>query len=195
MEITPIFKHLKQKQIRELGILKMLKDKRGMGIADLYPVMLTICLVAILIAIVLFILDEFGQQMPLREVVVANESITAFHGTVNQTLAGVDECGFGTVTPADVVIYNETVNVPIDATNYTVYPDGNIINLTEDISMYAWRVSYDFDWRGTACEATEDISQDISDFIPWIGIILLVIAAAIVLGILIRNLAGGSGRV
>ena len=111
--IKPIGQHLKAIEKREGG-LGLLKNKKGMGIGDLYPVMLTICLVAILIAIVLFVLDEFGQQM------------------TNNSLAQ---------------------------------------------------------------NATEDISEDISDFIPWIGIILLVIAAAIVLGILIRNLAGGSGRV
>jgi hypothetical protein len=57
--------------------------------------------------------------------------------------------------------------------------------------MYAWNVSYDYDWGGAACDATEDIIDEIADFVPWIGIILLVVAAAIVLGLLVRNLAGG----
>jgi len=89
-------------------------NKRGMGIGDLYPVILTIVLVAILIAIGLFVLDEFGDQM------------------------------------------------------------------TENSS---------------ADNATKAIADDIVDFVPWIGVILLIVAAAIVLGILIRNLAGGSSRV
>lgn len=92
----------------------MFKDKRGMGIGDMYPVILTIALVAILIAVVLFVLDEFGDQM------------------------------------------------------------------TAD---------------SAAANATDDVIEDIADFVPWIGVILLIVAAAIVLGILIRNLAGGSSRV
>ena len=90
------------------------KDKRGMGIGDIYPTMLTIGLVAILIAIVLFVLQEFGNEM---------------------------------------------------------------------------------DNNSFAQNATEEVSEAIADFVPWIGIILLIVAAAIVLGILIRNLAGGSSRV
>jgi len=88
------------------------KNKKGLGIGDIYPVVLTIALVGILLAIVLFILDEFGDQM------------------------------------------------------------------TENSS---------------AQNATEDISDDFVDFIPWIGVILLVVAAAIVIGVLMRSFAGGAG--
>lgn len=90
------------------------KNKRGMGVGDIYPVVLTIALVAILIGITLFVLFSFGNQMP--------------NGSLAQN--GINQ-----------------------------------------------------------------IQAQIYGFIPWIGIILLVIAAAIVLGVLIRNLAGGQSRV
>jgi len=93
--------------------VKANKSKKGMNLGDLYPVILTIALVAILLAIVMFVLNEFGDQMD-------NDS--------------------------------------------------------------------------AAENATEDIVDDFSDFVPWIGVILLVVAAAIVLGIVIRSFAG-QGRV
>jgi len=83
-----------------------------MSLGDLYPVILTIALVAILLAVVLFVLDEFGGQM-------TNDS--------------------------------------------------------------------------AAQNATEAVVSDFADFIPWIGVILLIVAAAIVLGIVIRSFAGGRG--
>jgi len=86
------------------------KDKRGLGIQDLYPVILIIATVAILLAVVMFVLDEFGDQM------------------------------------------------------------------TDNSS---------------AANATEDIVDDFVDFVPWVGIILLVVAAAIVLGVVIQSFAGG----
>jgi len=86
------------------------KSKRGMSLGDLYPVILTIALVAILLAVVLYVLDEFGNQMD-------NDS--------------------------------------------------------------------------AAQNATEDVIDDFADFVPWIGVILLIVAAAIVLGIVIRSFAGG----
>jgi len=92
-----------------------LKNKKGMSLGDLYPVILTIALVAILLAVVLFVLDEFGDQM------------------------------------------------------------------TDD---------------SAAQNATEAVITDFADFIPWIGVILLIVAAAIVLGIVLRSFAGGGrGRV
>jgi len=98
--------------IRSTGKRPM--GKRGMSIGDIYPVVLTIAAVAILLAVVMFVLDEFGDQM-------TNDS--------------------------------------------------------------------------AAQNATESIIDDFVDFIPWIGIILLVIAAAIVLGIVISSFAGKRGRV
>ena len=94
---------------KSIAPLKM-NDKRGMGIGDIYPALLVVALVSILIGVVLFVLDEFADQIG------------------NDTIAG---------------------------------------------------------------NSTEDLMGEIVDFIPWIGIILLVIAAAIVLGLLINNLAGG----
>jgi len=88
------------------------RNKRGMSIGDLYPVILIIATVAILLAVVMFVLDEFGDQM------------------------------------------------------------------TEN---------------GSAYNATNDIVEDFTDFVPWIGIILLVVAAAIVLGVVISSFAGKSG--
>jgi len=88
------------------------KNKKGLGIGDIYPIMLTICLVAVLIAIVLFILQAFAATMS---------------------------------------------------------NNGNI--------------------NGTAAQnATATISTQIVAFIPWIGIILLIVAAAIVIGVLVNSL-------
>ena len=89
------------------------KNRKGMSIGDIYPVMLTIALVAILIAVILLVLTKFAGQAD-------NDS--------------------------------------------------------------------------AAQNATNLIITQIADFVPWIGIILLIVAASIVIGILIRNLAGG-GRV
>ena len=99
-------------KIRQISLMP--KNKKGMGIGDLYPVILTIAVVAILLAVVMFVLDEFGDQM------------------TNQSAAQ---------------------------------------------------------------NATNDIIDDFVNFVPWIGIILLVVAAAIVLGVVISSFAGGRSRV
>jgi len=106
--------NLLQMDLRKLKLIP--KDKKGLGIGDIYPVMLTICLVAILIGIVLFILQSFQTTM---------------NNTVNGSLAA---------------------------------------------------------------NTTGIITTQISGFVPWIGIILLVVAAAIVIGVLVRSLGGEQNR-
>ena len=93
------------------------KNKKGMGIGDIYPVVLTIAIVGILLGVVLYVLANFQTQL-------------------------LD----GTATT--------------DASN-----------------------------------ATGSIIDAFVDFIPWVGIILLIVAAAIVLGIVINSFAGGAKRV
>jgi len=99
---------------RGLSIGQIARDKRGLSIGDIYPVILVIATVAILLAVVLFVLTSFAEQM----------------------------------------------------TN-----------------------------GSTAQNATKDIVNDFVEFVPWIGIILLVVAAAIVLGVVISSFAGKRGRV
>ena len=90
--------------------LTPIKGKKGMGIGDIYPVVLTIAIIGILLAVVLYVLGAFGNTM----------------------------------------------------TN-----------------------------GSQAQNATTTITTAFVDFIPWIGIILLIVAAAIVLGIVIKSFAGG----
>ena len=97
----------------ELEKIKV-RNKKGMSIGDIYPIVLTIAVVAILLGVVMYVLDEFADQM------TSNSS---------------------------------------------------------------------------AENATEDIINDFVDFVPWIGIILLVVAAAIVLGVVISSFARGGKKV
>lgn len=98
----------------ELTLKPIKMNKKGMGIGDLYPVILSIAVASILLAVVMFVLAEFGDQLE-----------------------------------ADSAAQN----------------------------------------------ATEDIIDSYTDFVPWIGIILLIVAAAIVLGVVINSFSGRRGRI
>jgi len=195
-------KTIKEWQKKKLGErirnrVLLMKDKRGMGIGDLYPIILTIALVSILIGIVLFVLDEFSTQVSDDSASVINESkmIVNSSNPVHVADSNSTTCGFNSFA---VSALYDTINhtlgeVLIPAANYTIDADrGTIINATAT-TYNETNVSYSYKYdNGVSCDAIASIETDISDFVPWIGIILLVIAAAIVLGILIRNLAGGN---
>ncbi|GAI03272.1 unnamed protein product [marine sediment metagenome] len=177
---------MENKIFSKIAPLKLMpKNKRGMGIGDIYPVVLTIALVAILIAIVMFVLAEFGEQM-------TNES--AAQNATGYSLTNASDCGFN--TPAITAAWNVTVPaspVLLSSGNYTL-TDAGVLTNASATNYPDVNVSYTYLYGGAPCEATEDIVQDFVDFIPWIGVILLVVAAAIVLGVLMRSFGSG-GRV
>jgi len=171
----------------------MPKNKRGMGIGDIYPVVLTIALVAILIAIVMFVLSTFGDIVSTESGSVTNES-GAYINATGYTLTDVSACGFN--TPVITSAWNVTVPaspVLLSSGNYSLTDVGVLTNASAT-NYPDVNVSYTYLYGGAPCEATVDIVDDFVDFIPWIGVILLVVAAAIVLGVLMRSFGSG-GRV
>ena len=77
----------------------------------------------------------------------------------------------------------------IASTNYTVNADTGTVTATDGAAYNGtnWNVTYTYEYGREGCDALEDITTDFVDFVPWIGVILLVIAAAIVLGIVVKS--------
>jgi len=169
-----------------------------MGIGDMYPVILTIVIVALLIAIALMILEDFGTNVAesnpesgsqTNESHARSMSIPTF--TLNAESTNCSAYGYAISN-----VFNGTTAVIISSGNYSLDTDtGVVTNTTSTTGSDTWLMSYTWKYGGASCVATRDVIDDIADFVPWIGVILLIIAAAIVLGILIRNLGGGSSRV
>jgi len=177
--------------MKEIANLRKKHSKKGMNLGDLYPVILTIALVAILLAIVLFVMGSFQETVPTEQVSVTNET-GAYINSTGYTVNDADACEFQNFQVTEA--RNATDGTTISTSEYTVdSADGTITNATattySDVNL-----DYTYDYGGKSCDALDDISSDFQDFVPWIGVILLVIAAAIVLGIVIRSFAG-QGRI
>lgn len=165
----------------------MIKNKKGMSINDIYPTILIIALVAILIAIILIVLPEIQQAVADDAEIIENHNTTIVVTEAGYRIANATLCGFSDFE----VIYVNNRTGAIPTANYTVNDLGVFAHAgagaADDNNTY-WNLSYSFNWdSGDKCDATDDLVTDFVDFIPWIGIILLVIAAAIVLGILVRS--------
>jgi len=168
-------------------------NKKGQ-VGNLAPAILALIFAAVVLILGLVITQELRNTTNGDIAVeVANESITAFVDGVNQTLVGGTRCGF----PDDVtsvVVYNETGVVVIPVANYTVYPDGNIINITDDISHYAWQVSYDYTWGGEVCVAANNTVTGLGTFADFWEIIVLAIITTLVIGLLLAVFGGRRQR-
>ena len=184
---------------RKKGLFERLaaKNKKGMGIGDIYPVMLTIALVAILIAVVLLVMVKFQRQSATDAYSVSNESGSLDYSAY--TLATrASSCDWN--TPIITEVWNFTTNphtqIELADANWTFTEATGALfssagGFTND-NFTQVNVSYSYKAGGESCRAMGSIVDDISHFVPWIGIILLIVAASIVIGILIKNLAGGS---
>lgn len=179
-------------KIKPLGF----KDKKGMSLGDLYPVILAIAIVAILIAVVLLVLDDFGTNVAESSPTAGNQTNEThnFGAAANYIVLEAENTNCSAHDFAIWRIYNGSASsaYEIDSGNYTLDTDtGVVTNLTSTFPRN-WEISYTWNYGGASCVATRDVIDDLTDFIPWIGVILLIVAAAIVLGILIRNLGNSN---
>ena len=170
------------------------KDKKGLGIGDIYPIVLTIAIVAILLAVVLFILVEFGDQVADTDYRVSNESfnLSSFGARVSVAATACNFKNFVVISVNNHTIATESGNYTTNSTNVATNSGYIFMTGTSEYNGSLMNATYDYTAGTESCQATKDIIQDFVDFIPWIGIILLIVAAAIVIGIVIRSFAGGS---
>lgn len=164
----------------------LVKDKKGMGIGDLYPIILIIATIAILLAIVLMVMEEWQGATNTQDGTTTDEQDHWINRTAFAVTNKSTSCGFTNLAVTGA--WNQSDGTAIASGNYTVDADaGTIVGTTACGNYSSVNISYTFNYGGADCEAMEDIVEDFTDFIPWIGIILLVIAAAIVLGIVITS--------
>ena len=169
------------------------QNKKGLGIGDLYLVILTIAIVAILLGVVMFILSEF-QDMGSDSFTVYNETTSAKVSEKGITVSNASICGFKDFAVIKAVNKsNGTAEHIFNSSDYSYDVDtGSVFGSGLSGNNSYWNITYSYvKWRtDESCEAVESVTSDFVDFIPWIGIILLVIAAGIILGIVIQSFAG-----
>jgi len=163
-----------------------------MRLEDIYPAVLTIILIGMVLGIGLYILAEVGNEVSDDVGSVSNETGL----WINSTLSTVDlatvngfntfavSACYGNVTGAGT---DNTVNETIIAANYTVDTEaGTITNSTSD-TFDDVACSYTYKYGGKASAAIDETIIGLGDFAGWIAIIVVVIAAAIVLGIVLSS--------
>jgi len=124
----------------------------------------------------------------------ANETLALFAGTANQSVAAASLCGFGTITPASVIIYNATGDLLIATGNYSINSAGSIVNSTATHTDYPWLISYPYTWGDEACSAGESTTTGLGTFADFWELIVLAIVITIVIGLLLIVFGGRKSR-
>jgi len=166
-----------------------------MELGDIYPAVLTIVLIGIVLGLGIFIISEVRTKVLTS--VTDTENLVAMNGTLGNntyTLGNSTNAGY---LLSGVTIINGTTANSILTTDYNWTTAGVItwggFVATGGTGADSANISSTFIWdnadAGAAMTAT---NSGLGDFADWIAIIIIVIAAAIVLGIVFRSFGQGN---
>ena len=162
-----------------------------MRLEDVVPVVISILLVGILLGVGLYVLSEVGDNLANIAGSVTNETGLWINNTpsyVDQYTASgfntfaITSC-FGNATSKGTVT---VANYSLASGNWTTNSLGYITNATSTVYDDV-KCSYTYLYGLDAYEAVDTTGEGVGDFAGWIAVIVVVFAAAIVLGIVLKS--------
>lgn len=178
--------------------MKGSKKAQAITLNGLYAATLLLITVGIAIGIGIFILNATADATSTTPYTIVNESRLASNidDANGVTLTGGSVCGSHDFV-INTVINGSNLTHVIDAPNYTVdSSSGRFSNLTGDGmnegATLGWNITYSYIGSSSndstsSCRALITTSEGVGGFASWIAVIVVVLAAAIVLGIVINS--------
>jgi hypothetical protein len=159
-------------------------DKKGLALENLYPIVVTLLMIGILLGIGIYTLDSVHRQVAV-DYTSSQNNITNF--TKTTTLANATLTNFYLET-SSLVVKNQTATY----TNYTatssgVITWGNNIVLQNNRSYLNISFNMNYDKTNSPEERMTTSMTGIGGMATWIAVIVVVLAAAVVLGIVISS--------
>lgn len=165
-----------------------MKGKKSITLADMYPAVLAIIVLGIALGVGLFVLDQTTDAIASTSTTVVNETLTTLTES-GEVVDTADECGFTDFTV--LIIQNATGAETVPTTNYTTRSDGYVFYIASagQYNNSNVNVTYTYEGSGDAtwCTSIDTTTTGLSGLASWIAVIVVVIAAAIVLGIVINS--------
>jgi len=175
--------------------MRSIQKKKGMSIGDLYPAVLTVLLIGLMLGIGLFVLSTLHRSISV-DLTTTEGDTNVSTGTSTLTAASGAQFYLDSVT---TIVYNNGTTI---GTNYTTTTAGVITwgadivaeALSSDQNVNATFV-YNYDATGMPETAVTSTIGGIDDFAGWIAIIVVVIAAAVVIGIVLSGFGAKRNRI
>lgn len=163
---------------------QLLNTKKGMSLEDMYPAVLTITLIGLMLGVGIYVLTQFHDQV-LFSYSGSQNAINTSAGTTTLTDASLSSFNLTSVT---AVVYTNGTTV---GTNYT-YTNAGVITwganiVADQSSKVNVSYTYKYDAANSPGLALTTTITGIGGFANWVAIIVVVIAAAIVLGVVLSS--------
>ena len=168
----------------------MKMNKKGVTLKALLPATLTIVIVGILLGVGLYTLYEVADGVASESITITNETVRL--GTTAVSVATAGDCHAREFTMVSLV--NATTNATIPATNYTFSTAGLLTGAAGDDNYNNSDAFIIHTYTGTSAAGTTDACEVIDTsitgtggFSDWVAVIVVVLAAAVILGIVISS--------
>lgn len=167
-----------------------------MGLEEMYPAVLTIVIVGIALGVGLFVMSELRENIAVQQ--TGSDTDAAINGTtpgINQTtLSDSTSDDYLLISVDTVTIFNSSAKLTATTPGYYNFTTNGVITYgigavgTYGGGAYVNITStYIYDRVNSPEEGINDSLEGLSELADWIAIIVVIIAAAIVLGIVMRS--------
>jgi len=172
------------------------QDKRGMTLGDIYPAVLTIVMIGLVLGIGIYILAEVRTNVATSYTGSDNNvNLTATTATNTTTLTDSTKDDYSL---SSIIVINTTGTPYTVPTSTYSFTSAGVITWDQSLTSvaeYFVNISsvYTHDAIGSPEEAINDTVTGLAGFADWIAIIVVVLAAAIVLGIVLSSFGRRTG--
>jgi len=168
-------------------------DKKGEGLGDMYPAILTIVLIGILLGVGVYTLSAVQEGTSTVTLTSTNETLAIGSNSVG-TVALATECGFHDMSVKFVRNGTYANGTTVPTALYTYDADDGTITFTVASEYNGSNVNVNYTYLGVedtsttgACGVLDTSITGVGGFASWIAVIVVVLAAGIVLGIVISS--------
>jgi hypothetical protein len=170
-----------------LGMIS-LKDKQGLSLNSLYPAVLAIVMIGLVLGIGIYVLAETRSGIAIDHAGLDTSQMVNGTGggwTNTTTLSDSTNTQYKLLT---VAVTNGSNT--ISTSNYT-WTAAGVVTWKPDLARTSMEVNvtstFNYDGTDTPEETMTTTITGVDDFADWIAIIVVVLAAAIVLGIVLSS--------
>jgi len=173
-------------------------DKKGASLGSMYPAVLAIIVVGILLGVGLYTLNQVAVGVASDSISVVNETMSLVDSATGDTVATASDCqarDFNVTTP----VFLTSSGVTINSANWTFSNTGVLIAAAGS-EYNNTNVNASYSYTGTlrtgttdSCTALATSGTGTGGFASWIAVIVVVLAAAIVLGVVLSSFGRNSG--
>ncbi len=175
-----------------------MNSKKGIQLSQAFGAVLTLVLVAVLVIVAIVIFVSLATSFAgTSSVTVINET-GAFVNITGYTVDDAGACSFGDALATEV--WGNVSGTPfvIPAANYTLTSTTGILTnatVVPNATQYNdATISYTYTFGSAACDASESMVTEFSNYTSLIGLVGTIIFLGLVIGILVVAFAFGGRR-